>query len=68
MYDPNVKPVLHNSFSKYKNGKATSINHFYEKLLLLKDRMHTKTARQITKHRHKFIEKYLEEFYKEWNF
>ncbi len=68
MYDPTIKTVLHNSFSKYKNGKATSINHFYEKLLLLKDRMHTKTARQIAQHRHKFMQTYLKEFYKEWNF
>jgi uncharacterized protein len=67
MFDSNIKPVMHDSFSKYKNGKATTINHFYEKLLLLKDRMHTKTARQIAKHRHKFMQKYLEEFYKEWN-
>jgi uncharacterized protein len=68
MYDPKIKPTLHSSFKAYKKNSQSTINHFYEKLLLLKDRMHTKTARKLATHRHKFMQKYLEEFYKEWNF
>jgi uncharacterized protein len=52
---------------EYKNSTAPTINHFYEKLLLLKDRMNTVTGKQMAEHRHKFIEEYLDEFYKEWN-
>lgn len=66
MYDPKIKPVFHTTFEKYKNGKSTSINHFYEKLLLLKDRMNTKTAKKIATERHNFMKKYLDQFYKEW--
>lgn len=67
IYNPNTKPVLHNSFEEYKNGQTHTINHFYEKLLLLKDKLHTETARKIARKRHEIMEKYLEEFYKEWN-
>jgi uncharacterized protein len=66
MYDPKIKPVLHTTFKNYKNGKSTSINHFYEKLLLLKDRMNTKTAKKMAIERHNFMKKYLDQFYKEW--
>lgn len=66
MYDPEIKPVFHTTFEKYKNGKSTSINHFYEKLLLLKDRMHTRTAKKMAIKRHVFMKKYLDQFYKEW--
>ena len=66
IYNPKVKPYLHKSFEEYKNGKSHTINHFYEKLLLLKGLMHTKTARQIAKKRHKYMEDFLERFYKEW--
>ena len=66
IYDPDIKPVQHQSFEDYKNSKTHTINHFYEKLLLLKDKLHTKTARDIADHRHKFMEQYLDEFYKEW--
>ncbi len=66
IYNPNVKPYLHKSFEEYKNGKSHTINHFYEKLLLLKNIMHTKTAKKIAKRRHKYMEEYLEKFYKEW--
>lgn len=66
MYDPAVKPVMHGSFEEYKNSKSHTINHFYEKLLLLKDKLYTKTARKIAEHRHQFMEQYLDEFYKEW--
>lgn len=68
MYDPKIKPVLHKSATDYINSESTTINHFYEKLLLLKDRLNTKTARTLAKNRHKFMEEFLEEFYKEWNF
>lgn len=66
IYNPNIKPELHDSFEKYKSGKGHTINHFYEKLLLLKDLMNTKTAKKIAKERHKFMEQFLDRFYKEW--
>ncbi|MDR3558861.1 MAG: HD domain-containing protein [Candidatus Pacebacteria bacterium] len=65
-YDPKIKPVSHTSPEKYKNAKSTSINHFYEKLLLLKNRMNTKTAKRIAKNRHEFMKKYLKQFFDEW--
>jgi uncharacterized protein len=55
------------SKEEYKKTRSTQINHFYEKLLLLKDRMNTKTARKMAEERHQFMEKYLEQFLKEWN-
>ncbi len=66
IHNPNSKPTMHNSFEEYKNSKSPTINHFYEKLLLLKNRMNTKTARQIALRRHKYMEKFLKKFYKEW--
>lgn len=66
IYNPGVKPILHKSFASYKNSNGTSINHFYEKLLLLKDRMNTKTAKIIAEQRHEFIKNYLKEFFAEW--
>ena len=51
---------------EYKNSTAPTINHFYEKLLLLKERMNTTTAKRIAAERHKFMEQFLEQFYKEW--
>jgi uncharacterized protein len=66
MYLPSVKPTIHTSFEQYKKNAASTINHFYEKLLLLKDRMHTRAARKIAQRRHKFMETYLKEFYSEW--
>jgi uncharacterized protein len=67
MYSPDEKPVLHTSFQEYKKNNTSTINHFYEKLLLLKDRMHTKTARRIAGDRHKFMQSYLKQFFKEWD-
>lgn len=67
IYDPKISPVLHDTFDAYKNGQTHTINHFYEKLLLLKDKLHTETAKQIAEHRHTIMENYLSEFYKEWN-
>ncbi|HEY4651507.1 MAG TPA: HD domain-containing protein [Pontibacter sp.] len=66
IYNPTIAPVLHDSFEAYKNNTAPTINHFYEKLLLLKERMHTRTARTIARERHRFMEAYLEQFYAEW--
>lgn len=67
IYDPAVKPEMHEKFSDYQKSTAPTINHFYEKLLLLKDRMNTKKGREIAARRHKFLEIYLEHFYQEWN-
>lgn len=66
IYNPNVRPYLHKSFEEYKNGKSHTINHFYEKLLLLKNLMHTKTAKKIAVKRHKYMERFLKKFYNEW--
>ena len=66
IYNPDTKPIKDMTFEMYKRSNGTTINHFYEKLLLLKDRMNTKTGRMIAEHRHMFMEKFLEEFYAEW--
>ena len=66
IYDPSVVPVMHNDFKEYKSSSAPTINHFYEKLLLLKDRMNTKTAKIIAEQRHQFMSDYLSQFYDEW--
>jgi uncharacterized protein len=66
IYDPSIIPVMHNDFQEYKSSSAPTINHFYEKLLLLKDRMNTKTAKMIAEKRHQFMSDYLEQFYEEW--
>ena len=67
LYNPDVKPKLNMTKEEYKNSTAPTLNHFYEKLLLLKDRMNTSTGRQMAEQRHRFMETYLDEFYKEWN-
>ncbi|QTD36596.1 HD domain-containing protein [Polaribacter batillariae] len=67
LYDPEIVPNLQMTKEEYKNSKGPTINHFYEKLLLLKDTMHTETGKRIALERHKFMEKYLEQFYDEWN-
>lgn len=66
IYDPKIKPRMHSSFEEYKNNNSASINHFYEKLLLLKDRMNTKTGKKMAVQRHKFLELFLREFFAEW--
>jgi uncharacterized protein len=68
MYNPEIKPVLHQSFDDYKKKQSTTINHFHEKLLLLKDLMNTETAKKIALKRHKFLENFLKQFEAEWNF
>ena len=67
MYHPEEKPVLHQSFEEYKKNSGHTINHFYEKLLLLKDRMNTASGKQLAEDRHLFMETYLDQFYKEWD-
>ena len=67
LYDPEIPPRLNLTKKEYKNSEAPSINHFYEKLLLLKDRMHTKTAKDLAESRHTFMLEFLEQFYSEWN-
>ena len=66
LYDPNHPPTLHDNFAAYAGSTAPTINHFYEKLLLLKDRMHTSTAKRMAEKRHAFMEAFLEQFYQEW--
>jgi len=66
LFDPNVQPIQINTKDDYKQTGQTSINHFPEKLLLLKDKMNTKTGREIAEGRHKFMEQYLDQFYAEW--
>ena len=67
MYDPEIPPQLDQSKAAYKKSDAPTINHFYEKLLLLKEMMHTRTAKKIAEERHEFMLKFLDQFYKEWN-
>lgn len=67
LYIPDHKPVMHNTFESYVSSKSHTVNHFYEKLLLLKDRLHTETAKKIGLQRHKIMEEFLHEFYNEWN-
>lgn len=67
IYDPTIKPVRYNSALEYIKSDAPTINHFYEKLLLLKDMMNTDTGKRIAKDRHEFMLKYLERFFSEWN-
>ena len=66
LYDPDIAPNLTMSKEEYKASNAPTINHFYEKLLLLKDKMHTETAKKIAAKRHQFMLDYLEQFYAEW--
>lgn len=67
LFDPAIKPNLHMTRAEYKNSTAPTINHFYEKLLLLKDQMNTKTGKTLAKNRHQFMEQFLEQFYAEWD-
>ena len=67
IYNPEIKPNLNMSKEEYKNSDAPTINHFYEKLLLLKDKMNTKTGKEIAAQRHDFMELFLNQFYAEWN-
>ncbi|MFT3910634.1 MAG: HD domain-containing protein [Ferruginibacter sp.] len=66
LYNPSVKPDMEMNKETYKKSTAPTINHFYEKLLLLKDRMNTGTGKRMAEERHVFMETYLDQFYKEW--
>jgi uncharacterized protein len=67
LYNPEIAPNLHMSKEEYKNSQAPTLNHFYEKLLLLKDKMNTETAKKIAQDRHHFMEGFLSQFYAEWD-
>lgn len=67
IYNPDIKPNLTMTKEAYKLSEAPSLNHFYEKLLLLKDKMNTNTGKKMAIQRHSFMEVFLEQFYKEWN-
>ena len=67
MHIPNSKVVMHQTKEAYMGSQGTVINHFYEKLLLLKDRMNTDVGRAIAEKRHRFMQRYLDEFYREWD-
>ena len=66
LYNPEIAPNLTMTKEEYKNNEAPTINHFYEKLLLLKDKMNTQTGKQIAQDRHRYMEDFLEQFYDEW--
>ena len=67
LYDPEIAPQLKMTKEQYKNSPSPTINHFYEKLLLLKDLMNTRTAKQIAQKRHDFMREFLDQFYAEWS-
>ena len=67
LFDPSIQPNLNMSKEEYKNSTSPTINHFYEKLLLLKNKMNTKTGKQIAVQRHHYMEQFLEQFYAEWD-
>lgn len=67
LYNPNIQPKLNLSKEEYKNSEAPTINHFYEKLLLLKDKMNTETGKKLAKKRHDFMISFLSQFYTEWD-
>lgn len=66
LYNPEIPPQLTMTKTEYKNSTAPTINHFYEKLLRLKDRMNTTTGKTMAEHRHQYMLSFLEEFYDEW--
>ena len=67
LYDPAIEPNLEMTKEQYKKSTTPTINHFYEKLLLLKDKMNTKTGQLLAKDRHRYMEGFLQQFYEEWN-
>ena len=67
LYNPDIKPIMHDSKEAYLNAKTHTVNHFYEKLLKIKDRIETPSGKKIAKQRHEFMLSFLEQFYSEWN-
>jgi uncharacterized protein len=67
IYVPEETVQRHKTKDEFLKSQSSAVTHFYEKLLLLKDRMYTKTGKKMAAHRHKFMEDYLKEFYKEWD-
>lgn len=67
LYNPDIAPKLNMTKEEYKKSNAPTLNHFYEKLLLLKDKMNTETGKKLAEQRHQFMLDYLEQFYAEWN-
>lgn len=67
LYNPNIQPNLNMSKEEYKNSESPTLNHFYEKLLLLKDKMNTETGKKIAQKRHDFMVMFLSQFYAEWD-
>jgi uncharacterized protein len=67
IHEPDVPPQQHQSFAEYKSKNGPTINHFYEKLLLLKDRMQTATGCRLADQRHLYMQQYLDQFFREWN-
>ncbi|SNY28521.1 HD domain-containing protein [Paractinoplanes atraurantiacus] len=67
MHDPDVPPTMHADVAAYRAAKGTTVNHFYEKLLLLKDRINTKAGARIAEHRHQVLSDFLDEFLAEWD-
>ena len=66
LHDPAVPPVVHDSFESYKKNTGPTVNHFYEKLLHLRERLHTPAARKVAEERHAFMEQFLTQFLREW--
>ena len=66
IFEPKIRPVYHKSFDEYKSSQSTTINHFYEKLFLLRGRMNTKTGKRLAKERDAYMREYLKQFLKEW--
>ena len=67
IYNPDIQPNIHQTKEEYKKSNGTTINHFYEKLLLLKNLMNTDKGRELAEERHSFMLVFLEQFYKEWD-
>jgi uncharacterized protein len=68
IYNPEIKPISHGSFEEYRNSVGTTINHFYEKLFLLKDLMNTEIAKAMARERHEFMEEFVKKFKEEWEY
>jgi uncharacterized protein len=66
LYNPDGKPEFHSNFEECKSSTGSTLNHFYEKLFLLKDRLNTSSAKLIAEHRHCFMQQFVEQFLKEW--